>query len=119
MAQYEIPQPIPESIQQEIQPKGGLEKIIKKVPNMGQIEQQSMIFKALADPLRLRILHILRQQAMCVCLIKTVTGEADSKLSYHFSILKDAELIQGEYEKNWIIYKLTDLGEEVLRTFSD
>ncbi len=119
MGQNEISQSIPESIAAEISSKGGLEEILKNIPNLEQIQSQSNIFKALADPLRLQILHILRQQAMCVCLIKEITREADSKLSYHFSILKDAELIQGEYEKNWIIYSLTDLGENVLETCSE
>ena len=119
MTQDEIPQPIPESIDSEIRSKGGLGEILKNTPSLEQIDHQSMIFKALSDPLRLRILHILRQQTMCVCLIKTITNEADSKLSYHFSVLKNAGLIKGEYEKNWIIYRLTDLGENVLGTFSE
>lgn len=116
MVQHEIAQPIPESIQQEIQLKGGLAKILRNLPSLKQFEHQSQIFRALADPLRLQILHILRQQAMCVCLIKTITGEADSKLSYHLSILKETNIIQGKYEKNWIIYYLTNLGEKVLGT---
>lgn len=116
MAQHEISEPIPESIQREIQSKGGLGKILTNIPSLKQIKRQSRIFKALADPLRLQILHILCQQAMCVCLIKTITGEADSKLSYHFSILKETNLIKGKYEKNWIIYSLTDLGKNVLGT---
>ncbi|MFQ5818987.1 MAG: ArsR/SmtB family transcription factor [Candidatus Heimdallarchaeota archaeon] len=117
MDQYEISQSIPEFIQQEIQTKGGLAEILKDMPSLDKIEEQSQIFKALADPLRLRILHILRQQAMCVCVIKNITNEADSKLSYHLSILKDAELIQGQSEKNWIIYRLTNLGKKILGTF--
>jgi len=115
--QYKISQPIPESIKREIQSKGGLKEVLKNISSLKQIEHQSRIFKALADPLRLRILHILRQQAMCVCLIKAITGEeADSKLSYHLSVLKNTELIQSESEKNWIIYSLTELGENILGT---
>ena len=117
MNKYDISQPIPEVIQQEIQAKGGLAEILKDMPDLERIEEQSQIFKALADPLRLRILHILRQQTMCVCVIKTITNEADSKLSYHFSILKDVGLIQGQSEKNWIIYSLTDLGKKILSSF--
>jgi len=119
MTKYDISQPIPDSIRREIQTKGGLEVILKNTPSLEDIESQSKIFKAIADPLRLRILHILRQQGMCVCLIKVITEEADTKLSYHFSILKDAGLIQGENEKNWIVYRLTNLGETFLDTCSE
>ena len=119
MTHYEISQPIPDSIRREIKTKGGLGEILKKTPSLEEIESQSKIFKAISDPLRLRILHILRQQGMCVCLIKVITDEADTKLSYHFSILKDAGLIQGDYEKTWIIYRLTKLGESYLESCSD
>ena len=119
MTPYEILQPIPDTIRQKIQSKGGLKEIIKDIPSLEEIESQSRTFKVIADPLRLRILYILRQQGMCVCLIKAITEEADSKLSYHFSILKNAGLIQGESEKNWIIYRLTQLGEQILDTCSE
>jgi ArsR family transcriptional regulator len=39
---------------------------------------------------------------------------ADSKLSYHLTILKDAGLIEGEYQGNWIIYNITDTGRHHL-----
>lgn len=35
---------------------------------------------------------------------------ADSKLSYHLTILKESGLISGEYHGNWIIYSITPDG---------
>lgn len=54
---------------------------------------------------------MLAVQPLCVCVIKAVLGIADSKLSYHLSVLKRAELIAGEAQGNWIIYRLTAEGE--------
>ena len=39
---------------------------------------------------------------------------ADSKLSYHLTILKEAGLIEGEYHGNWIIYSITGAGSRYL-----
>ncbi|MCK5642373.1 MAG: winged helix-turn-helix transcriptional regulator, partial [Gammaproteobacteria bacterium] len=50
----------------------------------------------------------------CACMLKEVTGLPDSRLSYHLTNLKKAGLISGDKEKNWIIYSLTDRGEQIL-----
>jgi ArsR family transcriptional regulator len=70
----------------------------------------STTFHALSDPVRITILHLLAVQPLCVCVIKECIGIADSKLSYHLTIMKKADLIEGKQEGNWIIYHLTDLG---------
>ncbi|GAB6284454.1 MAG: hypothetical protein STSR0009_06540 [Methanoregula sp.] len=40
---------------------------------------------------------------------------AGSKLSYHLTILKECDLIAGEYHGNWIIYSITDRGRKALK----
>ena len=55
-------------------------------------------------------LHLLAAQPLCVCVIKQCIRIADSKLSYHLSILKETGFIEGQTRKNWIIYRLTDSG---------
>jgi ArsR family transcriptional regulator len=59
----------------------------------------------------MEILHLLRVQPLCVCVIKQCVQMADSKLSYHLNILKETGLIEGQTRKNWIIYHLTDTGK--------
>jgi ArsR family transcriptional regulator len=53
---------------------------------------------------------MLSVKPLCVCVIKEVLSIADSKLSYHLSVLKKAGLIVGEAQGNWIIYRLTTEG---------
>ncbi len=72
----------------------------------------SRTYNALSDPVRMTILHLLAVQPLCVCVIKECIGIADSKLSYHLTIMRKAELIEGEQKGNWIIYSLTDLGKK-------
>lgn len=108
---------IPDPIKQSLEEIGGLESISSSLPSDGEISRLSKVFHAMSDPLRVKILFILQKQPLCVCLIKELTSVQDSKLSYHLSILKDAGLVIGKQEANWIIYSVTDFGKKLLSTF--
>ena len=60
-------------------------------------------------------MYSLLSQPLCVCVIKEVVKIADSKLSYHLSILKEQDFIAGEQQGNWIIYSITDHGARHLK----
>jgi len=56
---------------------------------MSEIE----IFKALADPTRLKILECLKNQETCICNIIPYTGKSQPNVSLHLKILRQAGLI--------------------------
>jgi len=87
-----------------------MEAISRSIPEDNEIGVQSKIYNALSDPIRLKIIALLAKQPLCVCLMKEVIPIPDSKISYHISILKEAGLIVGKQEGNWIIYSLTPSG---------
>lgn len=101
---------IPDPIRKDVEEKGGLEGISSRVPLVKDLEGLSRAHKALSDPNRLRILHMIAVQPLCVCCIKELVDMSDSKLSYHLTQLKEAGLIEGEQKKNWIIYRATQNG---------
>ena len=72
-------------------------------------------FKALADPVRRQILELLKagkQSAGEIGAHFPVTG---ATISYHLGILKKADLIVEEKEKNYIYYSLnTSVVEDIL-----
>ncbi len=107
-----MPSRIPEKIEKEIEEKGGLEKLIAAIPGKERIESYAKIFSALGDPTRLRILCFLAKQRSCVCLIREIVNLSYSKLSYHLSVMKNANLISGEKMGNYIIYEVTSLGRK-------
>ncbi|MBN1455834.1 MAG: winged helix-turn-helix transcriptional regulator [Methanomicrobia archaeon] len=72
------------------------------------------VFKALADPLRLRILKALRVSDLCVCVFVELLDCEYSRLSYHLKVLKDAGLVEYTQEGNFLIYHLTEFGRAVL-----
>ena len=102
---------IPAQIQTELDEMGGLDAIANRIPTQEELDSRSRIYHALSDPLRLRILYIIREQPLCVCVINRLMQLSGSKLSYHLNILKESGLIEGEYRGNWIIYSLTDRGK--------
>ncbi|MGB3199659.1 MAG: metalloregulator ArsR/SmtB family transcription factor [Nodosilinea sp.] len=63
-------------------------------------------FKALADPLRLAVIELLRSQEMCVCDLCDRLDIAQSKLSFHLKTLREAGLISARQEGRWIYYRL-------------
>lgn len=106
---------IPKPIQQDLDKRGGLDAIGKRIPSQIALEKRSRIYHALSDPLRLSILYIIRDQPLCVCVINRFMRLSGSKLSYHLNILKENGLIEGESQGNWIIYSITDRGQKLLR----
>jgi ArsR family transcriptional regulator len=108
--------PIPREVSASLEAVGGVPGLTNRLPGATEIERASAVHHALSEPLRLRILHALAVQPLCVCVIKEIAGIADSKLSYHLSQLKKADLIAGEQQGSWIVYRLTPLGERCMGT---
>ncbi|MCP9774907.1 winged helix-turn-helix transcriptional regulator [Cyanobium sp. HWJ4-Hawea] len=69
-------------------------------------EQARALLKALADPLRLQILDALGPGERCVCDLTADLGLAQSKLSFHLKVLKDAGLLLDRQEGRWVFYQL-------------
>ncbi|MCC5656437.1 metalloregulator ArsR/SmtB family transcription factor [Nostoc sp. XA010] len=63
-------------------------------------------FHALSDPLRIKVLELLRSQELCVCDLCDYLGTTQSKLSFHLKTLKEAGLVRARQEGRWIYYSL-------------
>jgi DNA-binding transcriptional ArsR family regulator len=105
---------IPCELDEWLKESGGMEGIKEMLPKDEALERKSRIYGALSDPIRLKILHLLAIHPLCVCLIKEVIDMADSKLSYHLSVLKGAGMIEGERRGKWILYRITEEGRKCL-----
>lgn len=68
-------------------------------------EELSAYAKALAHPVRVRILRLLIRRNVCIC--GEIVGETDlaqSTVSQHLKVMKDAGLIQGEVDGPRVCY---------------
>ena len=64
------------------------------------------IFRALADPTRLRIVALLRQMELSVGELAQVLGQSQPRVSRHVKILADAQLCDRRREGSWIFLGL-------------
>lgn len=74
-------------------------------------------FHALSDPLRIRVLELLRHKEQCVCDLCTVLGATQSKLSFHLKILKEAGLVNSRQQGRWIYYSLNSCQFALLGSY--
>ncbi len=65
-----------------------------------------LLTKALSDETRLRILALLQEHELCACQIVAVFELANSTISKHLAILKQAGLIQSRKQSRWIYFYL-------------
>ncbi|HKY72010.1 MAG TPA: metalloregulator ArsR/SmtB family transcription factor [Nitrospira sp.] len=70
------------------------------------------VFHALSDETRLEILERLRDGEKCVCELTDVLKAAQSRLSFHLRVLKEAGLIRDRREGRWMYYALHSEGLE-------
>lgn len=66
------------------------------------------IFRALADPTRLRILALLRAMELSVGELAQVLGQSQPRVSRHVKILADAGLADRRKEGSWVFLGLGD-----------
>jgi len=73
-----------------------------------QAEALSQVFKALADPSRVRIVNLLAtsDQPVCVCDFMPHLGLSQGTVSFHLKKLLDAGLLRREQRGTWAYYSL-------------
>ena len=65
------------------------------------------IFKALADPTRLKILECLKNGERCICEIIPYTGKSQPNVSQHLKVLKIAGLVDERREGTRILLNVS------------
>jgi ArsR family transcriptional regulator, arsenate/arsenite/antimonite-responsive transcriptional repressor len=73
-----------------------------------QAATAAAVFKALADPHRVRIVNLLiaADDAVCVCDLTPHLGIAQPTVSHHLKRLVDAGLLERERRGTWAYYSL-------------
>jgi ArsR family transcriptional regulator, arsenate/arsenite/antimonite-responsive transcriptional repressor len=67
----------------------------------------AQLFHALSDETRLGILEMLRGGERCVCELQTELEAAQSRLSFHLRVLKEAGLVSDRRDGRWSYYRIT------------
>ena len=74
-----------------------------------QAGELSRLFKAMGDPVRLRLLSLIASHAggeACVCDLTEVFDLSGPTISHHLKVLREAGLITGERRATWVYYRV-------------
>ena len=85
---------------------------------MGVEARPLPVLKALAEPLRWRIVSALAGEELCVCHLTEELGAPQPLISHHLRVLRDAGIVESEKWRVWTYYRLRvgvlgDLAEVV------
>ncbi len=64
------------------------------------------VLKALADPLRMQIVHLLSREALCTTHLVEETGARQTNLSNHLKLLREVGLVDTEPCGRFTYYRL-------------
>lgn len=71
------------------------------------------LFRALADPTRLRLLNLVADREICVCYFVEILRTSQPKISRHLAYLRKAGLVATRRDGKWMHYKLAVPGDDV------
>jgi len=78
------------------------------------MRSEATLFKALADPIRLRLATILAIRGeTCVCELAEALGEPDFKISKHLGVMRSAGMVEVRREGTWMYYRLVEPRNEL------
>ncbi|HKR10357.1 MAG TPA: metalloregulator ArsR/SmtB family transcription factor [Gemmatimonadaceae bacterium] len=69
-------------------------------------ERSIELFHALSDETRLRIIELLNRGERCVCELTDTLDTAQSRLSFHLRVLRDAGIVRDRKDGRWVYYEL-------------
>jgi DNA-binding transcriptional ArsR family regulator len=73
--------------------------------NMGN-QLISNVFKALAHPIRVQIINLLKMGELCVCDILPKLDSEQSNTSQHLSVLKNQGIVESRKDGSKVIYSV-------------
>lgn len=88
----------------------------------GEAADLARSFKAIGDPVRLRLLSLIAAHAggeACVCDLTDAFEVSGPTISHHLKVLREAGLIVGERRASWIYYRIQpDVLAELARVLA-
>lgn len=94
-----------------------VKKVRAAMPGGDTVLRLSQVFKSLGDPTRIKILHALFKEELCVCDLATLLGTTVSAVSHQLRLLRSLDLVRFRKEGKMAYYSLND--EHVVRLFSE
>ncbi len=82
-----------------------LQKLVEQIDE-DDVKEISYTLKALADPARIKILHLLKTRPMCTCEIMVALDLTEPNASHHLNLLERNGIVKSAKMGRWVFYKL-------------
>ncbi len=83
-------------------------RVARLMPKDDAFDQATVMLKAMADPVRARILYALTQEPLCVCELATLLGMSLPAVSHHLKLLTTAGMLRVRKQGKFTCYYLRD-----------
>jgi ArsR family transcriptional regulator len=80
--------------------------IISIVDRSSKAYDLALLFAALSDRTRLRLLNLMDGREVCVCYFVEILGQGQPKISRHLAYLRRAGVVTARREGKWMHYKI-------------
>ena len=93
--------------------------LVREPLSADQAVELSRLFKAMGDPVRLRLLSLIASHSggeACVCDLTGVFELTGPTISHHLKVLRETGLIEGDRRGTWVYYRVLP---EALRALSE
>jgi len=91
------------------EPVGCCSPLVRRPLSTDQAADLARMFKAMGDPVRLRLLSLIASHdggEACVCDLSGVFDLTGPTISHHLKVLREAGLIAGERRGTWVYYRV-------------
>jgi ArsR family transcriptional regulator len=114
--------PMIETKTETVEPIGCCAPLNAAALSDAEAEATARLFKALADPARVRIVNVLATSngdPVCVCHLIEPLGLSQPTVSHHMRRLLDAGLVEREQRGKWAYFSLKSDAVETLALVAD
>jgi ArsR family transcriptional regulator, arsenate/arsenite/antimonite-responsive transcriptional repressor len=76
-----------------------------------KLNDLALLFAALSDSTRLRLLNLMDGREVCVCYFVEILGQSQPKISRHLAYLRRAGVVAARREGKWMHYRIVVPGD--------
>ena len=88
--------------------------VARLMPRDNAFDRATVVLKAMADPMRVRVLFAFSQSPLCVCDLSVLLGISLPAISYHLKLLTTAGLLKVRREGKFACYSLRDEHQKAM-----
>ncbi len=81
---------------------------MRRMASTDETFEMELLFRALADRTRLRLLNLMADDELCVCFFVEILRASQPKISRHLAYLRRARVVAARREGKWMHYRIVE-----------